>query len=342
IRGKLFIDFYIIPFFFLIAISSIYFFKYIIEKTSLLKKFIRLPLAISTLVVIAFYAVTMNYKTLNIDEVTPSQKALKWINQNVDSNKYIAMDYGILMDLKDGKDLKYYPNADNYWKIDYEKEIKKDKFNNNPLNIDYLYLTNQLRTDMSSGNVPFTQSAFYNAKRIVEFNSDNITSEIYKTIKDRNKVVSNTWLSIKSKQKEYNLDEKIKLMHMAIKLKDYESYKYYFDQIKSQIVNSDGFKNLANPEILNLLESWISSFRLWGQSDQLYSELLDFVVNNKIKSVTDIEQNISYNYIEDKSFDTNLGSISQLDFNYFRPLLFEQINNILQDNRLMKLKLDGY
>jgi 4-amino-4-deoxy-L-arabinose transferase-like glycosyltransferase len=346
IRGKLFLDFYIIPFFFLISALSIFFFDYFKNIYTTKYKFIAIPVTTALTIILCLNAFNLNYKTLNYDEVEPSQKALSWINNNVGTNNYIISDYGILMDLKDGLNTKYYLNADNFWKADFEREIRSYKLKDNPFNIDYLYVSNQMYSDMMAGSVPFTTIAYHNSKPIVSFKKDGIKADIYKVVKDKNPVLINTWESLKADPSFTNpsiTDNLIHRLSLGSLLNDQEDYNKTLETISQKLYQQDQYQTLSNDSLLRIIESGINMRQRGQEVGQIYKQTINYLLDVRVKNITDLKANSKHSFLyEGEIKKEDGGIITKLDFSYFKPNLFSKIAKFYPDNRWGELKQDGY
>jgi endo-1,4-beta-D-glucanase Y len=199
-RGKTVIDFYIIPMGYLSALVAGLIFQ---EFNLLYQKFINEKQYYnvfnkSVVVLIIFFSIILqfnvNSKAFSKDEVTPSKNMVNWIRQNIPKDSKIVIGCSLFSDFQYPDDINLvYSDADWYWKSDRDPDVRIKKYNNNPENIDYLL-------DMIGGeDLTFLYSAYQESKEIKKFSNSYTESRLYKIIKDKPKILQNTW-SIYKKQ----------------------------------------------------------------------------------------------------------------------------------------------
>jgi endo-1,4-beta-D-glucanase Y/4-amino-4-deoxy-L-arabinose transferase-like glycosyltransferase len=141
----------------------------------------------------------MNIYTAN---QTKSQiEAVKWIRENIQSDSIFIVDnYGYVdLKAKDNPSSKYFDNAEWYWKIDTDREIKSGKLKDDPNNIDIIALTPQTSHDISNGGSDFTflNKALSNSSRVKVFWNDGWGVEFRATKFPPKEVLNNSWESYK-------------------------------------------------------------------------------------------------------------------------------------------------
>lgn len=180
--GKLVINFYVVPLipFFAMCIG------YIVDQQLKFFKGINRYLYVSLLliflgVVLQFYFNSNNLRiALFTDETTNQVKAIEWTKRNIEKNKFIAIDYYGNLDLVSSRyigDPKF-TNADWFWKVQFDPEIKEDKLQSNSANIDYIMLTAEMYRSIIG--IPNNESLILKALRnssLVYFSSDDSVSE---------------------------------------------------------------------------------------------------------------------------------------------------------------------
>lgn len=67
------------------------------------------------------------------------------------------------------KDKKVFPNADWFWKVESDPEIRKEKLKDNWKNIDYILLTHEMVARMKTGELSFLKRAFENSILVKDF-----------------------------------------------------------------------------------------------------------------------------------------------------------------------------
>jgi endo-1,4-beta-D-glucanase Y len=199
LRGKIVLEFYIIPLFpitsILVGLMVERIFSFV-KQCGYVFKFI---VSIAMITSLFYIQLVVNPDALYKNETRPYEKATSWIKNNISTEKKLVIDNGIWMELHDsqsGKE-KVFKNADYYWKSDLDPDIKVKKLYENPEEIDYIFATFQYYTDMESGSLPFNQKALNESKQIVDFSEGGITATIFQTIKNKKQILKNTWETYK-------------------------------------------------------------------------------------------------------------------------------------------------
>lgn len=84
------------------------------------------------------------------NQTVAQTQALDWLERNVDHNAIIATDNYAWVDLRD------YPNAHSFWRIDTESEIHDDLLHGDGHNIDYVVVTPVVTAALNDGNGSLT------------------------------------------------------------------------------------------------------------------------------------------------------------------------------------------
>jgi hypothetical protein len=100
------------------------------------------------------------------------RQSLKWIRENVDSKAVIAID-NTWEDLNNPKNVsgKVYPNAELFFKFDFDVEIKEGLIKNDYRNIKYVVGTNPLYEEIKNGRAPILKKTLDNSKLIESYES---------------------------------------------------------------------------------------------------------------------------------------------------------------------------
>jgi hypothetical protein len=104
---------------------------------------------------------------------------IAYIRQNIPPNARIVMDDDIWVDLHDVKP--YYVNAHSHWKASGDPAIRDKVFAQDPNNIDYIVMSNQMKQAMQQ-NGPgedYILQALSNAKQIWVMQRGDVTLQIY-------------------------------------------------------------------------------------------------------------------------------------------------------------------
>jgi endo-1,4-beta-D-glucanase Y len=144
-RGKLVINFYIIPLISLLALNIGIFADVLVRKISAFnqKGYQALIVGLVALFVITFLVQDMSPYTK--DETSQQLNALQWVFDNVPPTDVIAIDDFAEVDYRQ----KGYTNAFWFWKVSLDSEIQ-NKFGNDWRNINYIYLSHEMLKQMSS------------------------------------------------------------------------------------------------------------------------------------------------------------------------------------------------
>jgi endo-1,4-beta-D-glucanase Y/4-amino-4-deoxy-L-arabinose transferase-like glycosyltransferase len=204
LRGKTVIEFYIIPLGFLSAIvAGLIFQEFNLLYQKLIQRKIYFNLFNQAMVVlIIFFSLILqfniNSKAFSKDEVTPSKDMVSWVRQNIPKDSKIVIGCNLFGDFHYPSDKNLvYPDADWFWKSDRDPDVRIKKYNNNPENIDYLLGIGG--PGFSDTDLTFLYSAFQESKEIKKFSNSNTEISLYKIVKDKPKILQNTW-SIYKKQ----------------------------------------------------------------------------------------------------------------------------------------------
>lgn len=180
--GKLVINFYVIPLipFFAMCIGHVV--DQQLKYLKSLNNYLYIPLlAVFLGIVFNFYFQSNNLKiALFSDETTNQVRALEWTKRNIGKNEFIAIDYFGNLDLTNSRyvgDPKF-SNADWFWKVQFDPEIKENKLQGDSQNIDYIMLTAEMHRSIVG--IPNNESLILKALKnssLVYFSSDDPVSE---------------------------------------------------------------------------------------------------------------------------------------------------------------------
>lgn len=294
-RGKLVIDFYVVPIIPLLAILIGACLAMLTKKvdTVVLRKVV--PFLIVVILLLGYAG--LSHKQYFADETSNQLSAVKWITKNVPSNSYIAMDDYAYPYLREEK---YdYPNADWVWKLQLDPAVRA-KVKNDWQNIQYVLLTHEVLKQIHSGAFPFIKNALDHSDLMVDF-SANSTS--YRDIK--NYVSTNgDWAQV------YKVKSKAEIV-----LQDsWQSYKSTFLKSYGQVV--DGNKTTSEGQAYALIRAigqkdqntfdgtlaWTRDHMQHRQSDSLFSwkwENINGVwMQTDANTATDADQDIAYSLIK--------------------------------------------
>ncbi|MDQ3239360.1 MAG: glycosyl hydrolase family 8, partial [bacterium] len=209
-RGGVLIEFYIlpaIPFFVILTGSVINELIIFVNKKMSLSSFsisnIKLQAFVSLILVggIGYYYLNFGYINRGNNIYTSNQtkaqiEAISWIRENISSDSIFIVDNYGYIDLKatDNPSARSFKNAEWYWKIDTDREIKTGKLKDNPNNIDIIALTPQTTHDLKFGNFTFLSKALANSTSIQNFWSDGWGVE-FRATKLPKEVLKSSWVN---------------------------------------------------------------------------------------------------------------------------------------------------
>ncbi len=198
LRGGVVLNIYIIPLIFTLSLA----FGIILTNVNDIKivnyQFKRLIYSILILICVTSisFSSSATFSKFNNNEVLDNDKATQWVRNNVDNNATIVIDcsyYPMFHFPPNGT--KIFKNAEWYSKVSFDPEIKTLKFKDNPENVDYIISTYQYESGIFDGKQPFTKEIYVESKD-VKFAESN-SAKIMKVIKDKPKILKNTWNSMK-------------------------------------------------------------------------------------------------------------------------------------------------
>ncbi|MCL4353106.1 glycosyl hydrolase family 8 [Patescibacteria group bacterium] len=170
LRGKEVIDFYIAPLIPLLALN-IGIFVYLLSKFAAFEK--KRETAVLFSIFTFFICAWLLFHPIGQytkDETSAQIKATDWVKAHVPQNAYIAIDDYDYVDLhaKRFKGDTVYPNADWFWKIYYDPQVR-NKYHNNWRKINYIMLSHEMLKQMGEGTQGFLKDAFKNSHIAADF-----------------------------------------------------------------------------------------------------------------------------------------------------------------------------
>ena len=206
LRGGLVLEFYIIPLIPLISLTT----AYVVHRiTDFFWKMKFVPLrmyAIFPVLAFLFYMCVMvfDYSTsvrsdkFNIytsNETTAQIDAVEWILSRKMPTEFIAIDNYAYLDLN-YRNNGNFKNAEYYWKVDGDKDIKEKVLNNDYNNIDYILFTPLIGGDLGTGELPMTGNALAQSNPITSFAGDGWYVQIW-AVKNSRRILVSTWETYK-------------------------------------------------------------------------------------------------------------------------------------------------
>lgn len=132
-------------------------------------------------IIVWHYAQSPDFRVmLQRDDTKYQLEAVEWIKKNIDDISFISTDYYANLDLTESR----FPgdpsfrNADWYWKLDFDTDIRKKKLQNNFKNVQYIMLTNQMFRDINAfdKNTSLLRNALNNSSIVKLFASEDTSS----------------------------------------------------------------------------------------------------------------------------------------------------------------------
>ncbi|OGM74312.1 hypothetical protein A3H19_06030 [Candidatus Woesebacteria bacterium RIFCSPLOWO2_12_FULL_39_9] len=194
IRGGLIIGFYIVPLIpiFALLIGEVY--EYLIQKISLGNLKIYKGAIILSLVAIPALLLTNHNGKYTRNETNPQLKALVWVKENVPEKAYMVIDNYMYVDLKEKGFVnnKVFPNADWFWKIYYDPEIKEGKYKNDFRKIEYITLSHEMLKQIGEGTQDYLKDVMNNSHEVVTWTQSTTSYLDFKNYISTN----GDWMSI--------------------------------------------------------------------------------------------------------------------------------------------------
>ncbi|HSX09990.1 MAG TPA: glycosyl hydrolase family 8 [Candidatus Saccharimonadales bacterium] len=171
LRGKLVIDFYVIPLLPLLGMSMGMISELVVDKLTTKTKFLYIPIAILLVSGTGVYYYFHQTGQYTHDETTPQVNAINWIKNNLPANANIIIDDYMYVDLHDKRFAgdKVFPNANWAWKIEDDPAVTLSKTDTNWTQTIYIALSHEMVKQIKSNNFPFIKRALSNASLLVDW-----------------------------------------------------------------------------------------------------------------------------------------------------------------------------
>lgn len=222
LRGKLVIDFYIIPLIPLLGMNIGMVIATILSKLSAKKLYVPLAIICITGIVGWYYLHQIGQYTY--DETTPQINAINWIKKNLPSDTHIIIDDYMYVDLHEARFAgdPIYPHADWAWKVEKDPSITLSQDNKNWNQTVYIALSHEIVKQIYSFNFPYIRKALDNAIRIADWNGGTAYRNIPQYIS-----TNGDWISI----------YKIKSKNTIILDNAWKFYKEHFIHSYGQVID---------------------------------------------------------------------------------------------------------
>jgi endo-1,4-beta-D-glucanase Y/predicted membrane-bound dolichyl-phosphate-mannose-protein mannosyltransferase len=376
LRGKVVIEFYIIPVSYLVSLQAglLYNeFKNLLKLTLSkiqLKRFTKIALHQIALMIIIVLSLILQFKinstAFQNDEVTPSKELVSWVRENLPKDSKIVINCSVYGDFQFPENPNLiFKNADWFWKADYDPEIRELKYQNNPENIDYILVTGGYIRYINEGALPFNKLTYDESKQIKKFSNQYTESFLNQVIKNKPNIINNTWGNFKSNfiksdfvsenDSIININDQYNGLIQSIISDDQVTYNKIWNFIKnnfqkrtndkmfySKIRNVDNKTNVidAKPSVeaeSNIAMSLILASKKWNN--------LQYIEDSKaiLKDVWKLRvvQTKSGKIILPDESNVN-NNFELINLSYFNPFNYRIFQTIDPDNNWNELANDGY
>ncbi len=225
LRGKLVIDFYIVPLVPILALNIGVLLALGLTKMSFGKTILNRIFLAVFLMFLIFLQNVQKLPVYTQNETRNQIAAIDWIKKNIPKDAKVVIDDAIYVDLhaqrSEGDPI--FENADWSWKIEKDPEVLQAKLQGDWSNIQYLVLSHEILKQIKDGQFPLLQKALTNSEKVFEWKE---ASTSYVDIK--NYISTNgDWMAI------YKIHDKNKV----VLEKSWEFYKSNFIKSYGQVVD---------------------------------------------------------------------------------------------------------
>jgi endoglucanase len=252
IRGGLVIGFYIVPLIPIFALLIAQVWQFIVEKLSMGNKLTyRGGLFVSCLIIFGLF-LSINNGEFTRNETEPQISAITWVKENVPEDAYIVIDNYMYVDLKEKGYVndKTFPNADWFWKISYDPEVKEGKYGGDFKKVEYITLSHEMLKQVGEGTQNDLKKALNDSKEIITW-SRKTTSYL-----DFNSYISTNgdWMSI---FKRKNLED----IYLA---DSWKNYKERFIHSYGQVIDPSNNTTTSEGQAYAMLRA------VWANDEQAF------------------------------------------------------------------------
>ena len=280
LRGKLVIDFYIVPLIPLLALESGAVITFLLGKVSFGSQ--RLFLLFSSFVLIALPVALIGISPKSFqdqyrrDETSAQIQAITWVKTHISPASFIVIDDYAYVDLHESRfaDDPVFPHADWAWKVERDNEVKINKLKDDWKNIEYITLSHEILKQIRNNQFPLIKNALNYSDLQVEW-KENSTSFF-----DPPKYISTNgdWMSI------YQVRDKNQIM-LDMSWKFYKenfiiSYGQVIDPQRNNMTTSEGQSYallravwLNDKDTFDGVWAWTKDHFQYRQKDKLFSWL---------------------------------------------------------------------
>ena len=171
IRGGIVINFYILPLLPFVAMAGAILCHDIASFFSKREGIRAMLLAFPIAAVVAYYALLGPMKHFERDETSQQRAAIEWVKTHLPEESAIIVDSYALVDVRDPRSVneKTFPNADWYYKVNRDPEIRDVKFRGDWRSFDYIMLTHEMLKQIRDDAHPIAKEAYRNALPIAKW-----------------------------------------------------------------------------------------------------------------------------------------------------------------------------
>jgi endo-1,4-beta-D-glucanase Y/4-amino-4-deoxy-L-arabinose transferase-like glycosyltransferase len=248
IRGKLIIDFYVIPAIPLLSLNLGILLNFLFRQFGKLSQNFLKITSVAVILSGMFLLTSLNPYTGN--ETQAQVTAVDWVKENLPSQSYLIIDNYAFIDLREPRFVgdKAFPNADWFWKLDYDPAIRDQKYNRDWRKIEYIVLSHEMVRQIRLGTQKTLKNALENSHPIILWRNQSIA------FVDFEKYISTNgdWMAI------FKLNEK---PDVALK----ESWEYFK---KNFIINYGQVIDPANNDLTTSEGQAYAMLRAVWENDQ--------------------------------------------------------------------------
>ena len=242
IRGKLVIDFYIVPLLPLLGVEIGLIIEWVIATLTAKLKVLYVPLAILAIAGIGMYYWFHQIGQYTQDETTPQKEAVQWIKKNLPENAYIIIDDFMYVDLHERRfpEDKIFQHADWAWKIERDPSITLKHDDQDWTKTVYITLSHEITKQIRVLSFPYIKKALDNAVLIMDWNGGTAFRDIPKYIS-----TNGDWMSI----------YKVKSKDTIVLDGSWKFYKSYFIHSYGQVIDPQTQKTTSEGQSYALLRA---------------------------------------------------------------------------------------
>ncbi|HUW24712.1 MAG TPA: glycosyl hydrolase family 8 [Patescibacteria group bacterium] len=174
IRARLIIDFYVIPAIPLLSLNLGVLLDFLFKQFGKLTRNLLQLTSLAIILAGMFYLSPLNPYTRN--ETQAQIAAIDWVKANLPAQAYIVIDNYAFIDLRESKSPgdKAFPNADWFWKLDYDPAVRDQKYGRDWGKIEYIILSHEMIRQMRFGTQKTLKKAFDNSRPIILWRDQSI------------------------------------------------------------------------------------------------------------------------------------------------------------------------